>query len=99
LNVTNRGSLNAIGVTLADTLPKSARLRSARSDHGTCRAQTRRKVACNFGGFASGESATVTIMVRPLRTGTISNLASVRASQPVDPNPGNDSAAQVTTVR
>ena len=98
LNVTNRGGLTAGGVTLTDRLPKGVRLRSARSDRGRCIARNNRTVACNLADLAGGESATVTIAVRPLRAGTISNTATVRASQPADPNSQNDVAAQVTTV-
>jgi uncharacterized repeat protein (TIGR01451 family) len=98
LDVTNNGPSNASGVTLTDLLPRSVRLRSARSDHGRCTQRRPGRVDCNLAELSSGETATVTIVVRPTRRGTIVNTATVRASQPIDSNPANNTATASTTV-
>jgi uncharacterized repeat protein (TIGR01451 family) len=98
LGVTNNGPSNASGVTLTDLLPRSVRLRSARSDRGRCAQRSPRRIECNLAELSSGETATVTIVVRPTRRGTILNTATVRASQPIDSNPANNTATASTTV-
>jgi beta-glucosidase len=96
--VTNNGFGDARGVGLTDVLPKNVRLRSARSDHGHCVTTRLRRLECNLAELAPGESATVTIQVRPTKAGTIVDSAVVSASQPVDPNLANNSATETTTV-
>jgi uncharacterized repeat protein (TIGR01451 family) len=96
--VTNAGPNGARDVSLTDLLPKSARLRSARSDHGRCRTRRPRVVVCNLTDLASGESAAVTIEVRPTRAGTITNTATVAAGRPADPVLVNNAADATTTV-
>jgi endoglycosylceramidase len=98
VRVTNNGVGDARGVTLTNLLPKNVLLRSARSDRGRCFTRRPRTVACNLADLARGESATVTIEVRPRKPGTIVNTATVSASQPADPNLANNSATETTTV-
>jgi uncharacterized repeat protein (TIGR01451 family) len=98
LDVTNVNQSSASGVAVTDLLPKNVRLRSARSDHGRCAQRKPRVIECNLTGLGSGESATVTIMVRPTRSGTITNTATVSATQPVDLYPANNTATATTTV-
>jgi uncharacterized repeat protein (TIGR01451 family) len=98
LDVTNVNQSEAGDVTLVDLLPKNVRLRSARSDHGRCAQRTPRTLSCSLAGLGSGETATVTIAVRPTRRGTIVNTATVQASQPVDLYPANNTATTTTTV-
>jgi uncharacterized repeat protein (TIGR01451 family) len=97
LDVANNGSVRATGLTVTDLLPKNVRLRSARSDHGRCAQRTQRRIECNLAGLASGETATVTIVVRPTKQGTIVNTATVSASQP-DLAPADNTASATTTV-
>jgi endoglycosylceramidase len=97
--VTNNGIGTARGVALTDLLPKDVSLRSARSNHGHCLARRPRRIECNLAELARGESATVTIQVRPRKPGTIVDSATVAASQPVDPDVANNSAAETTTVQ
>jgi uncharacterized repeat protein (TIGR01451 family) len=97
-DVTNQGPQSARDVTLTDRLPKSVRLRSARTDHGHCKTRGPRVVACQLSDFASGESATVTIQVRPTRQGTISNTGIVQAVRPADPVLVNNAATVTTSV-
>jgi uncharacterized repeat protein (TIGR01451 family) len=98
LDVTNNGLATARGVTLTDLLPKNVRLRSADSDHGRCAQRTLRRIECNLAELSSGETATVTIVVRPTKKGTIVNTATVSASQPADLNLTNNTATETTEV-
>jgi acyl-homoserine-lactone acylase len=98
IDIANGGPSSAGGVTLTDLLPRSARLRSARSDHGRCVQRTPRRVDCNLAGFEASESASVTIVVRPTRAGTIVNTARVDPSESIDPNPANNAAVATTEV-
>jgi uncharacterized repeat protein (TIGR01451 family) len=87
----------ASGATLTDTLPKTVKLRSAKTGQGRCALLGKRTVECDLEQIASGDSATVTIVVRPTRKGTITNSANVRADQ-ADTNSQNNSASAQTTV-
>jgi uncharacterized repeat protein (TIGR01451 family) len=55
-------------------------------------------VRCNLGGLASGAQAAVTIKVKPQSPGTITNRASIAASE-ADPYIANNTAQATTTVR
>jgi uncharacterized repeat protein (TIGR01451 family) len=96
LTVSNAGPW-ASGATLTDTLPKSVRLRSAKSGQGKCVLRGKRNVQCDLNQIASGDSAVVTIVVRTTRKGTITNSANVQADQ-TDTNSQNNSASAQTTV-
>jgi uncharacterized repeat protein (TIGR01451 family) len=98
LDVTNNGPSSAGGVSLTDLLPKNVRLRSARSDHGRCAQRTPRRIECNLAEISSGETATVTIVARPTRAGTLLNTATVRESQAIDPDLSNNTAVETTEV-
>jgi uncharacterized repeat protein (TIGR01451 family) len=102
LTVQNGGPDAASGVTLTDQLPNDAVFVSASASQGTC---TRTGsggrdglVTCAVGAIPAGGTATVTIVVSPSRTGTLTNTATVRASSP-DANLANNSATATTTVR
>jgi uncharacterized repeat protein (TIGR01451 family) len=100
LEVTNNSSSSASSVTLTDLLDEGVRIRSARSDHGRCAQRTPRRIECNLAELQGGETATVTIAVRPLRQtamGTIGNSATVR-SDPVDGNPVSDTTTETTKI-
>jgi uncharacterized repeat protein (TIGR01451 family) len=98
IEVTNNGPQDATGVAVTDVLHKSLRFRSATSTQGRCALRARRIVECNLADVASGESATVTILVRPTKAGIVANSATASMSKVVDPNPANDTAATTTTV-
>lgn len=93
LTVKNNGPLDATGVVVTDTLPKSTGFGSASPP---C-ARTKTNVTCNFGTLAPGASATATINVKPTAKGTITNTAVV-SSTTQDPNRGNNTATAQTTV-
>jgi uncharacterized repeat protein (TIGR01451 family) len=98
LNVTNNGPSTSSGVILTDVLPKDVRFRSAKSSHGHCVQRTPKKVACDLAEFANGETGTVTIVVRPIRQGTIRNSATVTQGRMVDPNPADNASIETTQV-
>jgi uncharacterized repeat protein (TIGR01451 family) len=98
LEIANIGSASAGDVQLTDVLPKNVRLRSADSDHGRCAQRSPRRIECSLAGIPSGETATVTIVVRPTKRGTIVNTATVSSSQPPDLIPTNNSASATTLV-
>jgi uncharacterized repeat protein (TIGR01451 family) len=98
LGVANAGPQDATGLVLTDTLHKSLRFRSATPTQGRCVLRGGRIVKCDLAELAAGESATVTILVRPTRAGTVTNSATVDASQPTDPIPANNTVVTTTTV-
>jgi uncharacterized repeat protein (TIGR01451 family) len=94
--VTNNGPGSAAGVQLIDTLPASVQFVSATSTAGSC-TQSGSTVACNLGDVSNGSSVTVTIIVTPKKTGTITDTAQVNSVSP-DPNAANNSDTEQTTV-
>ena len=96
MTVTNSGSLNATGVTLTDTLPPDTTILSITPSQGTC-SSAGLVVTCLLGSLNNGSSATVTIVVWPNSTGTLTNTASVTGSQS-DLNTANNTATATTTV-
>jgi uncharacterized repeat protein (TIGR01451 family) len=96
--VTNNGPQAASGVTATDQLPRNTGFGSITTTKGTC---TRRKqqASCSIGNMASGESVTITIVVKPTRKGTISNTVSVSLTSPADPNTTNNTDTETTEVR
>jgi uncharacterized repeat protein (TIGR01451 family) len=97
VTVRNDGPLGASGVILSDSLPKATGFGSATASQGSC-SRTKTAVNCNLGALASGATATVTIVVKPTRKGTINNTASVTAGSPSDPNQANNTDTENTTV-
>jgi len=96
VHVTNGGAANATNVVVTDTPPANVIFGSASASQGSCSGTT--TVTCNLGGIANGGSANVTITVTPIAPGTISNAATVSATE-TDPNAANNSASQSTTVK
>ena len=94
--ITNHGPGTATGVQLTDTLPTSVQFVSAASTAGSC-AQTASMVACNLGDLSNGASVTVTIIVTPKKTGTLTNTAQVSSASP-DPNTANNTDIEQTTI-
>jgi uncharacterized repeat protein (TIGR01451 family) len=98
ITVHNDGPDSASGVTLVDTLPKTAGFGSAISTQGTC-VRTKTGVTCNIGTMANGATVTVTIVVKPTKKGTITNTVTVASTSPTDPNLSNNTASTTTTVK
>ncbi len=98
LRVTNNGPADAPNVRLTDSLTGSLRVVSVSESQGSC--TPGRPVRCTLGTIPVGGAATVTVTVRPLRPGTISDsaLATSDLSDPVPPNSvGHLSATRVTS--
>ncbi|MDP9327716.1 MAG: hypothetical protein M3P10_05890 [Actinomycetota bacterium] len=96
LTVANAGASGATSVVVTDTLPANVMFGSAIPSQGSCGGTT--TVSCDLGSIANGGNATVAISITPIAPGTISNTASVSATES-DPNPANNSASQSTTVK
>lgn len=96
VNVTNNGPDSATGVKLIDTLPAGVTFISATASQGTC-IYAGGKVTGDLGTINAGSGATVTIVAQQTAGGTITNEANV-SSNNVDPNMGNNTAAESTTV-
>jgi uncharacterized repeat protein (TIGR01451 family) len=90
----NQGPAAATGVQVVDSLPAVV-LVSATSTQGICNGST--TVTCSIGMLSVGSSATITIVVTPQATGSISNTATVTGDES-DPNPNNNSATIATSV-
>lgn len=95
LTISNSGPDAATSVTTSDPLPGSVTLVSVTASQGSCSGAS--SVTCDLGTVASGDSATVTIAVRPTAGGSLTNTASVTAAEG-DPDVGNNSASATTTV-
>jgi trimeric autotransporter adhesin len=96
LTVANSGPDQAAGVTVTDTLPSSVSFVSATPSVGACSGKI--TVTCTLKAFAAGATATVKIVVKPKKTGTISDSASV-ASATRDPDVTDNSDSEETVVR
>lgn len=99
LSVANNGPSNASDVTITDDLPASTTLISATPSQGSCSGTD--TVTCAIGNLASGNSATVTIVVHVLAStadgAILNNTAEVTANE-ADPSTGNNTATAETAV-
>lgn len=97
ITVINNGPSTATGVIMMDTLPAEVTFVSATPSQGGPCAGTA-TVSCNLGNMASGDSATVTIVVTTNPPdGMIGNTASVTGNEP-DPDTANNSVLETTNV-
>ena len=96
VSVTNNGPSLATGVSLTDLLPADVNFVSAAASQGTASAGTGDVVA-SLGDLDVGNTATLTIVVVPTVSETITNQASVTANE-LDPDPNNNTASINSTV-
>ena len=96
LTAVNKGPSIATGVTLTDSLPGIVSFVSSTASQGNC-SEAGGIVTCIIGALNSKDNATVTIVVRPRRVGTIANTATL-TSKGSDPDLGDNIALQTTTV-
>ncbi|HTM09644.1 MAG TPA: putative Ig domain-containing protein [Verrucomicrobiae bacterium] len=95
LTVTNRGFIDATGVTLTDNFPGSVNLVSATPSQGSCSGSA--TITCSLGGIVNHGTATVTVVVATTATGSLANTATVTANEG-DFDISNNTATQTTTV-
>ena len=100
--VVNLGPSTATDVDLVDswstTISGGVRLVSfSASGNLSCTRTSDQRIDCTTPTLNSGASATLTITLRPLGVGSVSNLARVR-SRVDDPVASNDRAGETTTV-
>jgi hypothetical protein len=69
---------------------------SATSSQGTC-SQSAGVITCNIGTMAAGATVTITVVVTPTATGSITNTATVVGQQP-ETNTANNTATAPTLV-
>ena len=95
MTVTNNGPDAATGAVVTDPLPASAAFISASPQ--CVYTQSSHTVTCSLGTLANGSTATVSVVVRPVQVGTITNTASVMGNE-TDSNTSNNTATASTTV-
>ena len=96
LMAVNKGPSTATDVTLTDLLSGVVSLVRSSSSQGNC-SEAAGIVTCTVGTLASGDNATVIIIVNAKTVGTITNTATL-TSKGQNPNPGGNIAFQTTTV-
>jgi uncharacterized repeat protein (TIGR01451 family) len=95
MTVTNGGPSSATAVTLTDVLPATVAFVSATASQGSCIGTS--TVTCSLGTVTNLASASVTIVVKAMQTGKISNTASVVANE-ADPVANNIAEATTQVV-
>jgi uncharacterized repeat protein (TIGR01451 family) len=93
----NAGPVAATGVVITDTLPAGLSISSVTSPGADC-SVVNQTVTCPIGTLAVNASATVTVSVRAMVAGVVTNTASI-ASTLADPVPGNNSDSEQTTIQ
>ena len=99
LAVSNGGPQPADGVAVTDTLPNRVDFVSVTASQGTCTLQGSKRVNCELGSIAAGEGASIDILVKAMKAGTVSNTAEVSAATGDDPTPGNDTDTEATVIQ
>jgi len=97
LTVTNSGPFQADRANLTLEGLRDVTVVSVNSSQGTARAEKFDYIFADLGTLASGASATVTIVVRPSRSGILRATATVRNASRDGPPPGE--ATQETVVQ
>jgi len=95
VSVVNNGPHPANGIALTHTFPEGLQWLSTTATVGTCSGSG--PVECALGTLAPGESASVTIVHRPLLEGTFTTTVEA-VSADADPVPGNNHLAITTPV-
>jgi uncharacterized repeat protein (TIGR01451 family) len=94
--IRNLGNADAAGVGYTQPLPRTLAWQAATPSQGSCTGG--RTVSCSLGIIPAGGTANVTVLVQPLKRGTLSGNATVTTSSG-DADAGNNSATTTTTVK
>jgi uncharacterized repeat protein (TIGR01451 family) len=94
--VTNNGPDAATQVTVADSLPAGTSFVSVRTTQGTC-ANSGGLIQCSLGTIAKGGSVTITLVVKAMRPGVLTNEVTVVGKEP-ESNMANNRATATTLV-
>ncbi|HEV7536254.1 MAG TPA: DUF11 domain-containing protein [Acidimicrobiia bacterium] len=97
LTVTNGGPAPTSDVSLDDQLPSDVRLVQSSATQGVCSVY-QQYLRCALGTLDGGRTATVTVTVNAVHSGSIYNSASVMGRE-YDPNQGNNTVTVVTDVQ
>jgi uncharacterized repeat protein (TIGR01451 family) len=95
ISVNNNGPSPSENVVLTSTLPAGSTLVATTTTQGTCSGTT--VIVCELGELLNSGSATVTMVIRPLAVGTITNKVDVTSSM-ADLLPTNNTANEETLV-
>jgi uncharacterized repeat protein (TIGR01451 family) len=87
----------AYAVKVVDKLPSSEKFVSAKPSQGSC-SYASHTLTCNLGTINKGASATVKLVVKPTKTGHVTNTATVSSSAK-DYNAANNTASVRTRVK
>ena len=99
ITVSNKGTANASGVKLVDTLPTSGLTSlSVTASQGGCGLPVSGVISCTLGSIANSGSATVTLKGIATTAGTLTNQVKVSGDQ-ADNTLANNTATQTNTVQ
>lgn len=96
LIVSNAGPDGATEVQVVDTLPDGVTFLSAAAGQGSAN-HANGVVTCALGAIEENRSVVVTIRVQVVKSGVLTNTATVAATQ-TDPDPSNNAATQTVAV-
>jgi uncharacterized repeat protein (TIGR01451 family) len=98
ITVRNDGPAPAPGANVVDALALTLDFVSATPSQGTC-SEIALVVTCDLGSITSGSTATVTLVVKPERAGSLLNgVAAYPTPADLDPDPADNVAVESTTV-
>ena len=96
IEVRNKSSGLATGLVVTDTIPSGVLFVSAGATLGTC-TRSGSTVTCRIPSLAAPSVATITLVVKPQSSGTVSNAVNVIANEP-DVDSTNNSSTETTTI-